>query len=162
VMIACLVIFLKLFSYGCLILHNLANCFLLLFQNPAEYQESANTVSLAARSCHIENFTSSSKQETPKLKIDMEAKLRAWLESKGKTKSIQRMDGLFSPIASKTPLSVSHMKQPTSSRIPCRVKAMDQDGGKIKKLVFFIILFIYYMEPYIVLISLSSPAQDTF
>lgn len=104
--------------------------------NPAEYQESANTVSLAARSCHIENFTSSSKQETPKLKIDMEAKLRAWLESKGKTKSIQRMDGLFSPIASKTPLSVSHMKQPTSSRIPCRVKAMDQDGGKIKKILF--------------------------
>ncbi|EES18348.1 hypothetical protein BDA96_09G172000 [Sorghum bicolor] len=104
--------------------------------NPAEYQESANTVSLAARSCHIETFTSSSKQETPKVKVDMEAKLRAWLESKGKTKSIQRMDGLLSPIASKTPLSMSHMKQPTSSRISCRAKAMDQDGGKIKKMLF--------------------------
>ncbi|XP_066364142.1 kinesin-like protein KIN-10C [Miscanthus floridulus] len=104
--------------------------------NPAEYQESANTVSLAAHPCHIETFTSSSKKETPKVKVDMEAKLRAWLESKGKTKSIQRMDGLLSPIASKTPLSMSHMKHPTSSRISCRAKAMDQDGGKIKKMLF--------------------------
>ncbi|XP_039800684.1 kinesin-like protein KIN-10C isoform X2 [Panicum virgatum] len=105
--------------------------------NPAEYQESVNTVSLAARSRHMGNFTSSaSKQETPKVKVDMEAKLRAWLESKGKTKSIQRMDGLFSPIAGKTPFSVSHMKQPASSRVSCRSKAMDQDGGKIKKILF--------------------------
>ncbi|CAD6341653.1 unnamed protein product [Miscanthus lutarioriparius] len=104
--------------------------------NPAEYQESAKTVSLAARPCHIETFTSSSKQETPKVKVDMEAKFRAWLESKGKTKSIQRMDGLLSPIASKTPLSMSHMKHPTSSRIACRAKAMDQDGDKIKKMLF--------------------------
>jgi len=111
-----------------------------LFQNPAEYQESVNTVSLAARSCHIGNFTSSaSKQETPKVKVDMEAKLRAWLESKGKTKSIQRMDGLLSPIPIKTSFSMSHMKQPPSSRISCRSKAMDQDGGKIKKLVFLTI-----------------------
>ena len=73
------------------------------------------------------------------------------------------MDGLLSPIASKTPLSMSHMKHPTSSRISCIAKAMDQDGGKIKKLVFFYhFLFIYYMEPYIVLISFSSPAQDAF
>jgi hypothetical protein len=71
----------------------LANYFL-LFHNPAEYQESAKTVSMAGRPCHIETFTSSSKQETPKVKVDMEAKLRAWLESKGKTKSIQRMDDL--------------------------------------------------------------------
>ena len=81
----------------------------LLFQNPEEYHEPTNTVSLAARSCHIENFTSSSKQEIPNVKIDMEAKLRAWLESKGKTKCIQKMDGLFSPIASKTLLSMTHI-----------------------------------------------------
>ncbi|XP_062231581.1 kinesin-like protein KIN-10C [Phragmites australis] len=105
--------------------------------NPAEYQESVNTVSLAARSRHIENYVSSaSKQETLKVKVDMEAKLRAWLESKGKTKSIQRMDGLFSPISSKTPSSMSHMKQPASSRISSRAKAMGQDGGKIKKILF--------------------------
>ncbi|CAN6327983.1 unnamed protein product [Urochloa humidicola] len=95
--------------------------------NPAEYQESVNTLSLTARSRHIGNFTiSASKKETPKVKGDMESKLRAWLESKGKTKSIQRMDRLFSPTASKTPLS----------RIACRAKAMDQDGGKVKKILF--------------------------
>ncbi|WVZ98847.1 hypothetical protein U9M48_044224 [Paspalum notatum var. saurae] len=105
--------------------------------NPAEYQESVNTVSLAARSRHIGNFTSStSKQETPRVKVDMEATLRARLESKGKTKSIQRMEGLLSPVANKTTLSISHMKQPTSSRISCRAKAMDQDGGIIKKIPF--------------------------
>ncbi|KAL6610337.1 hypothetical protein ACP70R_040306 [Stipagrostis hirtigluma subsp. patula] len=105
--------------------------------NPAEYQESVNTVSLAARSRHIGNFISSaSKQETPKVKVDMEAKLREWLESKGKTRSIQRMDGLFSPVASKTPSSMSHKKQLTSSRISGRAKTMDQDGGKIKKILF--------------------------
>jgi kinesin family member 22 len=105
-----------------------------LFQNPAEYQEAVNTVSLADRSRHIRNYKSlASKPETPKLKVDMEAKLRAWLESKGKTKSIQRMNGLFSPTASKTPSSISQMKQPASSRIFSRAKAMDHDGVKIKK-----------------------------
>ncbi|XP_062179241.1 kinesin-like protein KIN-10C [Phragmites australis] len=105
--------------------------------NPAEYQESVKTVSLAARSRHIGNYVSSaSRQETPKVKVDMEAKLRAWLESKGKTKSIQRMDGFFSPIASKTPSSMSHIKQPASSRIFSRAKTIDQDGDKIKKILF--------------------------
>lgn len=31
------------------------------------------------------------------------------------------------------------MKQPASSRVSFRAKAMGQDGGKIKKLVFLII-----------------------
>ncbi|KAL5229738.1 hypothetical protein ABZP36_028514 [Zizania latifolia] len=105
--------------------------------NPVEYQEAVHTVSLAARSRHIVNYMgSASKQETPKDKVDMEAKLRAWLESKGKTKSIQRMDGLLSPNASKTHLSMSHMKKSASVRVSGRAKAMDQDGGKIKKVLF--------------------------
>uniref|UniRef100_A0A0E0L3E7 Kinesin-like protein n=1 Tax=Oryza punctata TaxID=4537 RepID=A0A0E0L3E7_ORYPU len=105
--------------------------------NPVEYQEAVHTVSLAARSRHVTNHMSSaSKQETPIYKVDMEAKLRAWLESKGKTKSIQRMDGLLSPNAIKTPLSMSHKKQSASVRISGIGKAMDQDGGKIKKVLF--------------------------
>ncbi|KAJ0235077.1 Kinesin-like protein KIN-10B [Hirschfeldia incana] len=60
--------------------------------NPGEYQESLRTVSLAARSRHISNNISlNPKVETPKVKIDMEAKLQSWLESKGKTKSTHRM-----------------------------------------------------------------------
>ncbi|KAF0923905.1 hypothetical protein E2562_007748 [Oryza meyeriana var. granulata] len=105
--------------------------------NPVEYQEAVHTVSLAARSRHVVNHMSSaSKQETPKDKVNMEVKLRAWLESKGKTKSIQRMGGLLSPNASKTPLSMSHRKQSASVRVSGRGKAMDQDGGKIKKVLF--------------------------
>ncbi|KAK3135375.1 hypothetical protein QOZ80_5BG0418170 [Eleusine coracana subsp. coracana] len=105
--------------------------------NPAEYQEAVNTICLAAPSRHIGNYMSlASKPETPKVKVDMEDKLRAWLESKGKTKSTQRTNGLFSPSARKTPSSMSHMKQPTSSKISTRVKAMDQDGTKVKKVLF--------------------------
>ncbi|CAN6442591.1 unnamed protein product [Victoria cruziana] len=53
--------------------------------NPASYQEAVHTVSLAARSRQIVNYVPPGrKQETPREKVDMEAKLRAWLESKGK------------------------------------------------------------------------------
>ncbi|OAY43563.1 kinesin-like protein KIN-10B isoform X2 [Manihot esculenta] len=75
--------------------------------NPGEYQESVHTVSLAARSRHVSNFVSSTKKlETPKGKVDMEAKLRAWLESKGKTKSAQR-NGAYA-----SPFTLSSVKQP--------------------------------------------------
>lgn len=45
------------------------------------------------------------------VKIDMEAKLRAWLESKGKTKSAHRMAVRGTPIVSKTPTSVCSAKK---------------------------------------------------
>ncbi|KAK1428940.1 hypothetical protein QVD17_17780 [Tagetes erecta] len=56
--------------------------------NPGEYEQSVRTVSLAARSRHISNFVHSATKHnnTPKIPVDMEARLRTWLESKGKTK----------------------------------------------------------------------------
>ncbi|CAK8541650.1 unnamed protein product [Lathyrus sativus] len=75
--------------------------------NPGEYQESVNTVGLAARSRHVSNFVPSHKLETPKANVDMEAKLRSWLESKGKAKtSQQRLRSFKSPILKRTPSSV--------------------------------------------------------
>ncbi|CAN1275284.1 Kinesin-like protein KIN-10B, partial [Linum perenne] len=66
--------------------------------NPGEYQESVHTVSLASRSRHVRNFVpSAQKLETPKVKMDMEVQLRAWLESKGKTKSTQKPRTCASP-----------------------------------------------------------------
>ncbi|CAN4116971.1 unnamed protein product [Withania somnifera] len=76
--------------------------------NPGEYQDSLHTVSLAARSRHISNSVASAqKGDTTKVKVDMEAKLRAWLESKGKTKSTQRIGAFDSPFTSKTPNSIT-------------------------------------------------------
>ncbi|URE11107.1 KISc [Musa troglodytarum] len=80
--------------------------------NPASYQEAVHTVSLAARSRKVVNYVGqSSKKETPKLKVDMEAKLRAWLDSKGKTKSVQRMLGPCRTFVSKTPSFTIHSKK---------------------------------------------------
>ena len=107
-----------------------------LSQNPVVYQEAVHTLSMAARSGHmVTNMASASKEHTPKVKVDMEAKLQLWLESKAKTKSTQRMNGLFSPTGWRTPSSMSHVKQPLSARVSGRAKAMDQDGAKIKKSV---------------------------
>lgn len=38
--------------------------------------------------------------------VDMEAKLRAWLESKGKAKSSQKLGAFNSPLPKKTPSSI--------------------------------------------------------
>ncbi|XP_078152467.1 ATP binding microtubule motor family protein [Carex rostrata] len=108
--------------------------------NPMSYQEAVHTVSLAARSRQITNHTgSSTKQETPKIKVDMEAKLRAWLESKGKTKSIQRLDGLFSPTRqAKTPSSVNAAK--TQGLLRSSLKKRDtteREGSRTKKKISF-------------------------
>ncbi|KAH0780880.1 hypothetical protein KY290_000478 [Solanum tuberosum] len=74
---------------------------------PAEYQESLHTFSLASRSTHISNFLASAqKGNTPKVKTDMEAKLRPWLESKGKTKSTHTIGAFDLPFTSKTPNSI--------------------------------------------------------
>ncbi|GER28605.1 kinesin-like protein [Striga asiatica] len=76
--------------------------------NPGEYQESVHTVSLAARSRHVSNFVSQAQNNSnSNVKVDMEAKLLAWLESKGKTKgsSQQRMGLCHSPFCGRTPSS---------------------------------------------------------
>ncbi|KAF8048455.1 hypothetical protein N665_2507s0004 [Sinapis alba] len=89
--------------------------------NPGEYQESLRTVSLAARSRHISNNISSNPkvETTPKVKIDMEAKLQSWLESKGKTKSAHRtMAAIRSPLigTNQPSLSQSSVKKLGSHR----------------------------------------------
>ncbi|CAK9323261.1 unnamed protein product [Citrullus colocynthis] len=92
--------------------------------NPGAYQESVHTVSLAARSRQISNLVLPvHEQGTPQAKVDMESKLRAWLESKGKTKSTQRIGGIGSPFSSKTPCS-------TASKLR---KSLFNSSAKVKK-----------------------------
>ncbi|XP_051130448.1 kinesin-like protein KIN-10B [Andrographis paniculata] len=86
--------------------------------NPGEYQESVNTVSLAARSRHVSNFVcSANKTANSKVKVDMETKLQTWLESKGKSKSTQRMGLCHSAIRGKTPSSVIPMRRLNTSAV---------------------------------------------
>ncbi|CAH2074473.1 unnamed protein product [Thlaspi arvense] len=94
--------------------------------NPGEYQESLRTVSLAARSRHISNNISlNPKVETPKVKIDMEAKLQAWLESKGKTKSSHRM------MAIRSPLIGTNQTQSSVKKLGCHRSATTAESAKL-------------------------------
>ncbi|KAF9599305.1 hypothetical protein IFM89_036603 [Coptis chinensis] len=69
------------------------------------------------------------KEETPKEKIDMESKLRTWLESKGKTKSTQRMGAFGSPLPSKTPLSTNRsVKKQSSCQSYTKTKGCTDQG----------------------------------
>ncbi|KAH9613420.1 hypothetical protein KSS87_003763 [Heliosperma pusillum] len=81
--------------------------------SPGNYLEAVHTVALAARSRNISNVLfSGQKQETPKVRIDMEAKLKVWLESKGKTKGPRRVEAFGSPFFLKTPDHGSSIKKP--------------------------------------------------
>ncbi|KAG0469265.1 hypothetical protein HPP92_018593 [Vanilla planifolia] len=99
--------------------------------SPGPYQEAVHTVSLAARSRQIVNYVGSAKRkETPKEMIDMEAKLKAWLESRGKTKSVQRMNGLCSPTSRIAPTSQSYAKN-SKSTMYSEVVSPDGKGRKL-------------------------------
>uniref|UniRef100_A0A803N602 Kinesin-like protein n=1 Tax=Chenopodium quinoa TaxID=63459 RepID=A0A803N602_CHEQI len=95
--------------------------------NPGAYQEAAHTVSLAARSRDVSNVISKAqKQETPKVKIDMEKKLQSWLESKGKVKSSQRKIAFGSPIFHKSPGSISSIKKQAVPHSSSKAKVANQ------------------------------------
>ncbi|KAG8376896.1 hypothetical protein BUALT_Bualt09G0111800 [Buddleja alternifolia] len=103
--------------------------------NPGEYQESVHTVSLAARSRHVSNFVySAHKNANSSVKVDMEAKLLAWLESKGKAKSSQRMGLCNSPFPGRTPTSVKPTRKLNTCMRSNETKAVrDQSVSNTKQ-----------------------------
>ncbi|XP_042512318.1 kinesin-like protein KIN-10B [Macadamia integrifolia] len=104
-------------------LGGMSSCLMVVCLNPGDYQEAVHTVSLAARSRQISNyFSSDKKQYTPKVKVDMEAKLQAWLESKGKTKSVQRTGLPCSPFSINTLSSMSSLKRNKLYQTPAKRK----------------------------------------
>ncbi|KAL9264282.1 Kinesin-like protein, partial [Drosera capensis] len=82
--------------------------------NPGEYLECRHTVSIAARSRHVTNFVASEQKHGV---VNMETKLHAWLESKGRTKSVQRIEAIIrSPPFSRTPSSLRKQDPSLSSK----------------------------------------------
>ncbi|XP_024011442.1 kinesin-like protein KIN-10B isoform X2 [Eutrema salsugineum] len=114
--------------------------------NPGEYHESLHTVSLAARSRHISNKVSSNPkvEDTPKVKIDMEAKLQAWLESKGKTKSVHRMMAIRSPLMVTNQTSIS---QTSVKKLGCHRSANAKLAGKGQRDAFVAARNLFGGEP---------------
>ncbi|KAK6140247.1 hypothetical protein DH2020_026045 [Rehmannia glutinosa] len=97
--------------------------------NPGEYQESVHTVSLAARSRHVSNFVyPANHNANSNVKVDMEAKLLAWLESKGKTKSSQKMGLSRSPFCGRTPSSVKPTRNLNTSLHSNETKSVRGQG----------------------------------
>ena len=104
-----------------------------LSQSPGDYQGSIHTVSLAARSRQISNtIPSVQKQGTPSARIDMDAKLRTWLESKGKTYGSQRMGVVGSPSFTRTPGSASSMRGPGAHHGSVKTKAANNGIAAVK------------------------------
>lgn len=103
--------------------------------SPGDYQESVHTVSLAACSRQISNvIPSAQKEATPKARIDMEAKLRAWLESKGKTYATQRMRAVGSPSFTRTPGYASSMKGTAVNHGSVKMKAANNATAVVKEM----------------------------
>ncbi|KAH9302518.1 hypothetical protein KI387_014101, partial [Taxus chinensis] len=74
--------------------------------NPSSFQEAMHTVSLAARSRQIVNHVAlEGKQDTPRPKVDMNARLNAWLEAKGKSNGKAAIPGSPSVGNSLSPLT---------------------------------------------------------
>ncbi|KAK4478564.1 hypothetical protein RD792_014048 [Penstemon davidsonii] len=97
--------------------------------NPGEYQESVYTVSLAARSRHVSDFASSShKSSNSKGKVDMEAKLLAWLESSGKTKNAQKSGTLHSQFTGRTPSFINSANKLNKRPFLSEFKAIRNQG----------------------------------
>ncbi|XP_071728120.1 kinesin-like protein KIN-10C [Rutidosis leptorrhynchoides] len=102
--------------------------------NPGEYEQSVHTVSLAARSRRISYVVNSAqKLNTSKSHVDMEAKLRSWLESKGKTKSSKRQNVTLT----KTPCSIKSTNKFNTSQVsgkPNAIRTSEQRAQIIETL----------------------------
>ncbi|XP_020524081.1 kinesin-like protein KIN-10C isoform X3 [Amborella trichopoda] len=97
--------------------------------NPSAYQEAVHTVSLAARSRQIVNYApSDGRQDTPRPIVDMEERLRAWLEAKGKTltHSSQKHRSIFSPVLRKAQTPLGSVRGFSNSRSSVKSRATSE------------------------------------